>query len=835
MVKDYQPLLHSNQQPGDTDSERTSGIDSEQFLLPVLDHAQFVSAPSHVSVEKPDVDVSSFPLVAVAARTYYCLATDECVTVRFSRRGNLNLTTEVSYRTEDQSAVAGEHYVATAGRLIFEPGVKSKEFSIQLVDDEFFNATTEFKVVLSSEDLVGGVLSERAEALVKRLDTSTFPSDKLNGVSTEDADPWHVLREVFKLFWTNDDIHRGTKWFIFIDVVNNLYYFMTLLMNVILLNHIIKKDEDEPAQWLTQHRKKCLLIYAGINLVCLAILHALDYSKTSCKVEGTARIFLQTSVLTKYLNYPSTVRQNVPDGDVAMAVQRDAQSVVSQGYLALIFIAEDVGKLLCMMIFAVTSPHIFGYEFDFYGFLPLVLFPVCLFPVFALRQKIVTTAIADSYERENSVAQQTDLITDNFDLILDYDKRSFARQAFYVEARLFQAAKKYMIQVLVNTEYLSRWVTRIIIAGYIVFGGMNVVDGKLTVGMFVTNLKIFDSCEVIFLNLFNRTCDLQYTLPAVMNLFNLLNLDTECHGQMHLIRQATERQMQEEEELKHDQSELAFMLDTLPIDLDLGMTVSFADPSGHKTLLNFTGRIEVPQGSMTAFTGPRGAGKHTLLNIIAGRQLPIGSQTSLRFSHAGSDNTLGRFFMPPHLQIASVGRQPIFYKGTLLENLTFGDTSDEVRHRVIAICNKLKLPSELFKNLDYDADWTQYFSDSTCQLLNIARALIFNPEVICLHKPLEKVDHEHQPHIMEVLREHIDHKGLELPEDTHNRRMPRTVFLTSNNPIAVMSANLIYKIASDTGVTRLSHDEVERILRREQMSRSKTLRHLDERRIVEKL
>jgi len=62
-----------------------------------------------------------------------------------------------------------------------------------------------------------------------------------------------------------------------------------------------------------------------------------------------------------------------------------------------------------------------------------------------------------------------------------------------------------------------------------------------------------------------------------------------------------------------------------------------------------------------------------------------------------------------------------------------------------------------------------------------------------------------QPYVMSVLREHINSKGLELGEDVCNRRRPRTIFLTSANPTAVLEADMIYKIENDIGVSELSH------------------------------
>jgi len=102
--------------------------------------------------------------------------------------------------------------------------------------------------------------------------------------------------------------------------------------------------------------------------------------------------------------------------------------------------------------------------------------------------------------------------------------------------------------------------------------------------------------------------------------------------------------------------------------------------------------------------------------------------------------------------------------------------------------------------LDLEERWEDVFSEAQRKLLNIARALVFNAEIICFHNPLAKLDMELGPLVMQVIREHIQAKGLALDGDAAHRR-PRTIFLTSSHPTAIMKADLVYNVSPSNGIS----------------------------------
>lgn len=95
-------------------------------------------------------------------------------TVRVLRIGGSDGTISADYKTIDDTALAGVHYEARAGRLTFGPGEILKTFEIPILDDEIFSGFTNLKLALIGPNVAttqpGGVIQlnddEEAPALL---------------------------------------------------------------------------------------------------------------------------------------------------------------------------------------------------------------------------------------------------------------------------------------------------------------------------------------------------------------------------------------------------------------------------------------------------------------------------------------------------------------------------------------------------------------------------------------------------------------------------------------------------------------------------------------------
>lgn len=77
--------------------------------------------------------------------------------------------------------------------------------------------------------------------------------------------------------------------------------------------------------------------------------------------------------------------------------------------------------------------------------------------------------------------------------------------------------------------------------------------------------------------------------------------------------------------------------------------------------------------------------------------------------------------------------------------------------------------------------------------LHIARALVMNPEVMVLQRPLFHFNQEEADNLMMLLQEHCKNRGLGMPPESVSLRRPRTVFLSVDNEEEAERADVIWR------------------------------------------
>ena len=170
--------------------------------------------------------------------------------------------------------------------------------------------------------------------------------------------------------------------------------------------------------------------------------------------------------------------------------------------------------------------------------------------------------------------------------------------------------------------------------------------------------------------------------------------------------------------------------------------------------------LEIQRGSITALIGPNGAGKTTFFNLLTGYDSPnSGSWTFNGQSLNG---------VPPH-KVARLGMVRTFqltkalYRLTVLENMALGARGQkgesvftslfpwlwraqeqEIQEKAISILANFKL-------IDKKDDFAAALSGGQRKLLEMARALMVEPEMVMLDEPMAGVN----PALKQSLLEHI--------------------------------------------------------------------------------
>lgn len=217
-----------------------------------------------------------------------------------------------------------------------------------------------------------------------------------------------------------------------------------------------------------------------------------------------------------------------------------------------------------------------------------------------------------------------------------------------------------------------------------------------------------------------------------------------------------------------------------------------------------TGCLMLHQGEFSALVGPPAEGKSTLLQMLGGVILP----------------TPGSLFVPSHLRILHVATENLFFKATLFENLTFGcipGDADADTARVTKICERLGLPQNV---IDIVAQgfkgpvlvWSELLSHSHKCLLGVARAMITNPELLCLHKPVMAYNESTTQRVLGMLKEFCVDKGIEVDMETRHLRRPRTCVITAAKVASVNLADHIYLVSHKHGCRYVPKDLATRFL-----------------------
>jgi ABC-type uncharacterized transport system fused permease/ATPase subunit len=243
-------------------------------------------------------------------------------------------------------------------------------------------------------------------------------------------------------------------------------------------------------------------------------------------------------------------------------------------------------------------------------------------------------------------------------------------------------------------------------------------------------------------------------------------------------------------------AELTDDLDRQPIILDDIQFQYAKKVAGGSSVsrVNLTGKITLQQGTLSGFIGDRSEGKTTLLRILGGVILP--------------DD--GLCFIPSHLRVLHVSAETFFYRGTLMDNVLFGVDKDNIhREQAQTILNMFAIGDHLqhYVDIDEERPWAEVLSQSECQILNLTRAFVFNPEVLCIDKPTSVFNEERAAKVMDLLKEFVSNKGLGMESNTAKKRRPRTAIMATERSSGLKAMDKVFKISVAKGIEEYKVDD----------------------------
>jgi len=757
------------------------------------------------------------PIVQFSTAMYYCRETEPFITVDVIRIGKHSGRSEVQFATCDGTAIAGSSYYATQGTIVFEPEETEKLIQIPLLYNQLWETTREFHLELSKDSVVGATLGKYLwTARVKVIDVNVFPSDahstEIKENRLKDVSMFGLFGSYFRLNLNNDVIKRGSLKIIILDQLHNLYFIWKLIMNIILVDVVFTKEdhsEDHPEGGLAmmqqhaffQDKTVVLVSLIGVTIVFFILLHILDYRKFGWGVAGTSRGLLQKALVAKFLNYDETSRSKVRETQLESAICTDVHTVVACGYVNILSGVRSLGQLILLMVFQAALLSFMHKNFSIASVMPLVTIPCCMAVFLVVRKEVTTQALERVHAADCDLKTHVDQTVRNYQLIADYNRRNMFNDENGAKVKEFNQADASKCKVLLNNAYCAPWLALVHVSMYTFIGGLMVIDGELQLGLYLSNMGVLTEICMSVGNLYNVALEMQKVLPAFMHIVTYMNMAIDVPQRMKVNRERGEMTRKMRADLQRKK------IEGLPLDnLRFRMSnTEYKYTAGSEiSVLALNGALEVRQGELISLVGPAGGGKSTLLKIIAGVCFP------------NLENDGSQLFVPAHLRVLHVPAEPMFFHGTLLENLTFGATkgdSDVSMQRVVKICTRLGINDATLRYLECDQclEWNEVISHTQSQLISIARALIFNPEVLCIHKPVQAFDNTVAVAVLAILRQFVKEKGIDQDPETSHFRRPRTVFMTNCSILGVQYADHIFHVCPAMGIRPFDRSSVAKI------------------------
>ncbi|RLA91724.1 MAG: ABC transporter ATP-binding protein [Deltaproteobacteria bacterium] len=186
-----------------------------------------------------------------------------------------------------------------------------------------------------------------------------------------------------------------------------------------------------------------------------------------------------------------------------------------------------------------------------------------------------------------------------------------------------------------------------------------------------------------------------------------------------------------------------------------GLTKRFGDVLA---VDNVTFRVR--EGEIFGFLGPNGAGKTTTINMLITLMRPTKGSARV----AGYDiikepdkvrKKIGVVFQDPTLDRRLTGWENLYIHGRL-----YGIPSRELKLRI----------KELFEFVElkgWENKIVQYYSGGMMRRLEIARALLYNPEILFLDEPTLGLDPQSRAKVWDYIREIKSEEGMTIFLTTH--------------------------------------------------------------------
>mmetsp|Transcript_78576 Transcript_78576/g.138495 ORF Transcript_78576/g.138495 Transcript_78576/m.138495 type:complete len:922 (-) Transcript_78576:20-2785(-) len=764
----------------DQDGQYAFGSDESEAEVPQLKQQQTLQS---LASESHTVDKVQFLM-----STYYVSEADGSVSLQVLRLGKRAELGRVRFHTEDGTARQGEKYEAKEGVLEFQPGEQQKDIVINLQQEDIWQATMEFTVLLSEPDGVE-LVANLQRVRVKIVDDDTFPCKKFEkemstrathtdlphhfGVAKDKAKHWPVMREYFKMNFRIPVVKRGSIKLLLRDFALNLLAIGQMLLQIQLVDEILDNTALSAEDSLLP-----LTLIAVAFLMQTGVEHYLEYQSKFWKVGGASRKFLMANVLRRWLAYNLEYRNLVPTSMLTQAVGRSCVDLVSDGYMKVFPIVKGLTSMLVLFIFQVSTLGMVGAG-------PMLLIPCALYVFMKVREVPTRRILRAQHKAETELLSHLVRTADNVIVLTDFSKRASQVERFEGTIQEFNKSMVDADSTNVNNSVFSTWLGSWLVSVFIILGGYYLKSGASSLsftmdtrslGTFQAIVNVFKALAGSISNIYESLLTMLTAFPALEQIVTLLNLEVQDVGAVQGTKEAVQlmhdawshaqkRDFSDEFHAYLKAKKITRAMDTIPIKMQ-SVKICFWDKM-------YEFNLHIRQGELATILGSgsghqHGPGKSCLLSLLAGWKMPDS----------------GSVFLSPHLKVLHVPLESLFFaRRTLLQNLCLGlrdGEHQEAKGRVTACLKRLGFGEKMLDELDSpDGSWLKLCSMRDKHLLSLTRALVASPDVLLVHCPLFVHSLRRRRRILQIFREYVDQRGFLESPSKFKLRNPCTCIFSS--------------------------------------------------------
>lgn len=707
-----------------------------------------------------------------------------------------SMAAAVNWATADGSAKAGHKYVAASGRAEFPQGEAYACIRVEMLHSTHWNPTLDFHVELKEAGVKNLELHRyHMKCRVKIVDDGdTFPTsrfkEQLQKDLVEEIDPEMLMQEYFKMNLLDPTVRRGSIKIALNDLSHNIVFMARLVLKVWMINQLFMPVLSGKQEWDVAKSTLLMMIAIGGFIIPEHLLHFIDYRQNFWGVAGGSRKVLQANLMRKYMSYSATVREGINHGEVILILYKHMPDLVKEAYGGIFQVTKQLTLLVCLLLYLTIGTRAMGLKIGELQWMAMntglfCLFPIVMYTGLKLRSRKSNRLMSLVHGAELACSNHTMDMLNNFELLEDYGNRGAAVTKFERCIDEYNKATANHKACEDNNEFIPASLTITVCTVWIIFGGILTMNGTIALGTYLANWSVIEQIGKSWQDIYKHVLEIEGCMLDLRIIVRLMNYPTDIARSSEITDQSHQKGREMAETLIDAKTPDETVLDKLPIEL-YGIEHSF----GSKKIFSNLSTV-MHQGGLHVVCGHRASGKTTLLKLLGSKILPQRNE--------------GFLFVPQHLRILHVSKEPLFFRGTLLENLTYGvlhGNKDGRLERVLKIVKGFELDAHVLEQISDKEDakvdcWNDVIARSDLHLLNIVRGLIASPEVMILHKPTWGLGPRTVPVVFKMLKTFVSHRGVEQDLNRYLLRRPRTCIFSFTMQADLMYADVVHNDFED--------------------------------------